>query len=99
MENEMIASQARVFPSASHVPLRTCIACRAKAPAPDLIRVGRSGTSATIWNGSGRSAYICTNERCIADAMRKGRLERALRTPIDGASRISLELELKCRLR
>ena len=99
MENIKLGKENDVFTSASRTPMRTCIACRAKAPASTMKRIGRDNDSPISWPGHGRSAYICPNETCIADAMKKGRLERALRASLNSHAKAALELELKCRLR
>lgn len=72
-----------------HVPIRTCIGCRRRRPAGEMIRLGAVGNMAMIScrrdNLSGRGCYVCPHERCIEAALKRGRLEKALRRPITEA--------------
>lgn len=74
----------------ARVPERTCIGCRRKAPASELLRVFRDpGGRAVVWRGGGshgRSAYLCPNAGCLQAARKKGRLARAWRVPADDPS-------------
>lgn len=66
-----------------HVPIRMCIACRNKRPARELIRLTiADGTLvATDWKCKldGRGCYVCPEDVCLERALKKERLERALR--------------------
>jgi uncharacterized protein len=65
------------------VPVRTCIACRAKRPQTELIRIARSrdGRVAVDERGGapGRGAYVCPGQSCIDRALASDGLRRALR--------------------
>jgi predicted RNA-binding protein YlxR (DUF448 family) len=73
-----------------HLPQRTCIACRSTGEKRGLIRIVR--LAATAEQGSvevdltgkkpGRGAYICPRPSCWESALKKGRLESALRTTL-----------------
>ncbi|WP_084179425.1 YlxR family protein [Fimbriimonas ginsengisoli] len=84
----------------SHRPHRTCIACRRKGEQGSFFRVSRSvGGCVTLWQGNGRSAYMCRTAACVEAALSKGRLDRAIRGRVDQAERIALREILLCKLR
>ena len=66
-----------------HVPLRTCVACRAKTDKRRLVRIVRdaSGLVAPDPTGRapGRGAYLCPRFECWEVGIGKGRLGRALK--------------------
>ena len=77
------------MPSAKtkRVPIRTCVSCRRKASKRELLRVVASaagGVSVDAAGGrlKGRGAYLCAGCRAAPSALRRGRLEYALRTKI-----------------
>ena len=82
-----------------HIPLRSCVACRSKQPKRELLRVvalpeGGAQVDAT-GRQNGRGAYVCAGCAAgAADALRPGRLARALRADIDNGQwqRIAAEL-------
>ena len=77
------------------MPLRTCIACRRKEECSAFLRVARSPLGRLgLWEGSGRSAYLHPTAACVEAALQKGRLERALRSPVGTAEREALKIEL-----
>ena len=65
-----------------------CVSCREMKPQNELVRIVRQGDGAaeidTKGRQDGRGAYLCPNEACIKKAQREKRLERALRTKIEG---------------
>ena len=69
-----------------HVPLRSCIACRAKHPKRELIRVVRTpeGTLEIDPKGKrpGRGAYLCRDRQCWEAALQQGRLSHALKCEV-----------------
>ena len=75
-------------------PVRTCVGCRTRAPKAELLRLVvtpggvRPDPSATA---PGRGAYVHRDRACIADAMRKGALARALRVGLRGDELATLE--------
>ena len=82
------------------MPLRTCIACRRKEESTAFLRVARNAQGRLgLWEGSGRSAYLHPTAACVEAALQKGRLERALRSPVAAQERQTLKAELVCRLR
>lgn len=71
-------------------PLRTCVGCRQAKPRTQLHRLGiADGTIAVNPRRlSGRSAYLCYDERCWANAEKRRAVDRALQvhlTPQDWA--------------
>jgi predicted RNA-binding protein YlxR (DUF448 family) len=69
-------------------PWRTCVGCRARRPAPELLRLaaepGGTGGARVIFDPKGqrpgRGAWICMGSpQCLAKAVAKGRLAKALR--------------------
>ena len=55
---------------ARHVPERTCVACRAKRPQGEFLRLTREGGPWTLTAGrrTGRGAYVCAdNPACWAE--------------------------------
>ena len=89
-------------------PVRQCISCRVIAPRSQFWRVVRLSSAAPkpdqpagkpliqLDQGQGRSAYLCPQISCLADAQKRKRLERSLRTQVPAyiydtlASRLTL---------
>ena len=75
-------------------PQRTCIACRSTTEKRELIRVVRSPDGVEIdltGKKAGRGAYICRAPDCWEAALKKGRLDAALKTKVSPADRKRLE--------
>lgn len=67
---------------AAHVPVRTCVGCRARAPKGELLRLAIvGGLVVADPNASrpGRGAYVHRRRGCVEAALAGGRLGRALR--------------------
>lgn len=65
------------------MPIRTCIGCRTEREKEELIRLVRYEDRVVVDLGAklpGRGAYVCPKLSCIKQAMRKRRLERALKS-------------------
>lgn len=65
------------------MPIRTCIGCRAEREKEELIRLVRYEDRVIVDYRAklpGRGAYVCPKLSCIKQAMRKRRLERALKS-------------------
>lgn len=69
---------------AGHRPERTCVACRRKAEARELLRVvrGIDGALVVDWrrNLGGRGAHVCLDRSCIETAVKRRCFDRALKT-------------------
>ncbi len=79
--------------------IRTCVSCGTSTDKRELVRVVRD-TEAHIHvdpSGklNGRGAYVCASEECFADAVRRGRLARALSVALkdDDIDRLRREFE------
>lgn len=66
-----------------HVPVRMCLGCRVRRPARELIRFAVVGDDMVVVDGKhklqGRGCYACPEEACVDNALKRGRIERALR--------------------
>lgn len=66
---------------------RTCVGCREEAPKREMIRVARTPDGAVLIDPSGRlpgrGAYICLNKECVANAIKKDALSKALKVKVD----------------
>ncbi len=71
------------MPKNRHVPERSCVACGAKMPKAQLIRVVRTGPGPIIVDVAGREpgrgAYLCRIPNCWERAIGKGALERSFK--------------------
>ena len=80
------------------IPMRKCVATNESLPKKELIRVVRSpeGEISIDFTGkkSGRGAYLCANEQCLAKARKTKQLERALETAIPDEVYEKLEHQL-----
>ena len=80
------------MPKNRHVPERSCVACGAKMPKAQLIRVVRTSQGPiivdTTGREAGRGAYLCRIPDCWGRAIGKGALERSFKKDLS-----SLELE------
>jgi predicted RNA-binding protein YlxR (DUF448 family) len=75
-------------------PQRTCIACRLVKEKKALIRIvcTEDGVAEVDALGKkpGRGAYLCSNKICWELALKKNRLEYALRTKLNESNRQTL---------
>ncbi|ABX09546.1 YlxR family protein [Prochlorococcus marinus] len=63
--------------------LRRCVACRKLIDRQQLWRVTRDHQGGVVLDeGMGRSAYLCPNEACLEEALRRKRLQKALRCQV-----------------
>ncbi|HLF79823.1 MAG TPA: YlxR family protein [Dehalococcoidia bacterium] len=76
------------------IPQRTCVACRSTSGKRELVRVVRTPEGAIevdeTGKKAGRGAYLCANRSCWAEALKKGRLDSALRTKLSADDRLRL---------
>lgn len=83
----------------AHVPERTCVGCRVKAPKAELLRLvlGSDGLVRVDPSGAaaGRGAYVHREAACWDEALRRGSISRALRTGLDegGAATLRADIE------
>jgi len=75
-------------------PQRTCIACRQVKEKKALIRLVRTDNGVAeidvFGKKPGRGAYLCSNKVCWELALKKNRLEYALRTKLNECNRQTL---------
>lgn len=75
-------------------PQRTCIACRQVKEKKTLIRIVRTENGIAeidmLGNKPGRGAYLCSDKVCWELALKKNRLDYALRTKLDEDNRQAL---------
>ncbi|MGI6725173.1 MAG: RNase P modulator RnpM [Christensenellales bacterium] len=64
------------------IPMRMCVGCREMKPKKELLRVVRTPEDVILidFTGkkSGRGAYVCPEEGCLARAVKQRQLDRAL---------------------
>ena len=74
-----------------HIPQRTCIACRqikAKKALMRLVLIGNGVAEVDISRSKpGRGAFLCPKKSCWELALRKNRLDYALRTKLHDDNR------------
>ena len=74
-----------------HVPIRTCVACRQTSAKRALVRLVRDAAGVVevdpTGKRNGRGAYLCPGRACWEQALRRGTLERALKTALRPADR------------
>ena len=67
------------------VPSRSCVACRTARPKRELLRIVRTPDGRVVADPTGRlagrGAYVCDEAACIEQAITKGALARALKSP------------------
>lgn len=75
------------------MPERTCVGCRAKRSADQMVRICATGDGRLEASpvSNGRGAWICRSSECFRAASAKGRVERALRVtlPEDAQKQLS----------
>jgi predicted RNA-binding protein YlxR (DUF448 family) len=78
----------------NYPPQRTCIACRQVKEKKALIRLVRTENGVAeidlFGKKPGRGAYLCPNKVCWESALKKNRLEYALRTKLNDDNRQAL---------
>jgi predicted RNA-binding protein YlxR (DUF448 family) len=76
------------------IPQRTCIACRQVRDKKDLVRLVSMGDGMieidVLRKKPGRGAYLCPRRTCWELALRKNRLDYALRTRLCDDNRQAL---------
>ena len=81
---------------------RSCVACGRQAGKAELLRIVRSPEGAvsldTTGRAPGRGAYVCSAE-CFAQACKKRKLDRALKTTIDAEERERIAAEVQAAAR
>ena len=80
--------------NARQLPQRTCIACRSTSGKREFIRIVRTPAGAVevdlTGTKAGRGAYLHPAYACWEQALKKGRLESALKTKLAPDDRLQL---------
>ena len=71
-------------PQAKAAPVRSCIGCRQRRPANELIRLvlGGAGVKLAAAGAPGRGAYLCPSQQCFDAAATRRAASRAFRRPV-----------------
>ncbi|MEO6776572.1 MAG: YlxR family protein [Kofleriaceae bacterium] len=79
----------------THIPLRTCIGCRAVEPQAALVRMAfvPGHDELVVGHGPGRGAYVHSRASCLTGAARGG-LARSFRRAIPAATLRGLAAKL-----
>ena len=68
------------------IPVRRCVGCGEGKPKKELLRIVRTPEGEVCCDATGRragrGAYICPRGACLAAALKKKSLERALQAPL-----------------
>jgi uncharacterized protein len=71
------------MPRSTHVPVRTCLGCRAVCPAADLVRLVRSGQGLAVSaRSAGRGAWLHPRAECVRAAIKARAFSRAFRQSV-----------------
>ena len=85
---------AQLLP-ARHFPTRTCVSCRTERQKRDFVRVVRAPDGSVAIDNTGRAngrgAYLCADQSCWPDALKKKSIERALGVSLPAEVRAQLE--------
>lgn len=78
-----------------HIPQRTCLGCRKVRPKREMVRIVRTPDQGVeidqTGKRSGRGAYLCRQKACWDIALKKERLEYALKTNLTDEERTMLQ--------
>jgi predicted RNA-binding protein YlxR (DUF448 family) len=75
------------------LPQRTCISCRSTSGKREFVRLVRLPEGVEVdltGKKQGRGAYLCPNPDCWETALKKGRVEQALKTKLTPDDRLRL---------
>ena len=79
------------MPKTRHIPERKCVACGQKTDKRSLTRIVRTPEGTVLADATGkangRGAYLCAAAACWEKGVRRGGLERGLKTAIPGRER------------
>lgn len=75
-------------------PQRTCVACRSVGDKRDLVRVVRQPDASVVVDATGkapgRGAYVHSRPGCWQEAIKRGRIEAALKTKLSPDDKLHL---------
>ena len=74
-----------------YVPQRSCFSCGRRASKRELVRLVRTVGGAIevdpIGKVAGRGAYLCLNQQCWEEGLKKSRLDRVLKCSVPAETR------------
>ncbi len=80
-------------------PMRRCVGCGESKEKKELIRVVRDTEGNihidTTGRANGRGAYLCKDEKCLEQAIKKKGLDRTLKVSVPAEVAEELKKELK----
>lgn len=89
------------MPAAKHVPMRRCAACGDSAAKRGLMRIVRTPDGQVILDPrgktSGRGTYLCFKPECWELAIKKDRLDHALKVTLTPEQRQALLDDFRTR--
>ena len=81
------------------IPVRRCVGCGEGKPKKEMLRIVRTPEGEVCCDETGRragrGAYICPHGTCLAAALKKKSLERALQQPLPPEVRERLAAEVQ----
>ena len=81
--------------SRKHIPQRTCVSCGQIRSKREMVRVVRTLDGGVeideTGKRSGRGAYLCRRQECWEVALKKDRLEHALKTSLTDEEKATFE--------
>jgi len=81
--------------SRKHIPQRTCVGCGQIRSKREMVRVVRTLDGGVeideTGKRSGRGAYLCRRQECWEVALKKDRLEHALKTSLTDEEKATFE--------
>jgi predicted RNA-binding protein YlxR (DUF448 family) len=82
------------LPRTRHIPERSCTACGRKLPKRGLVRIVKSADGQAVVDptgkANGRGSYLCKTDKCWEQGVRRGSLERGLRSPLSAKDKEAL---------
>ena len=70
-----------------HIPIRTCVGCGKKGPQKDFIKIIKTKEKSIVVKlnyisdkSEGRSIYLCRSYDCWTEAVKKGKIDRNIKT-------------------
>ena len=69
-----------------YIPCRKCIACQSTHPKNEMLRIAKSKNGSFTLDetqkSGGRGAYVCKNQTCIDNAVKKKTFHRSFKTKV-----------------
>ncbi len=79
------------------VPMRTCLGCQQKTNKRELVRIVRTPEGEIkvdpTGKANGRGTYVCFQDNCLEEALKKDKLKKALKCSVSDAEKEKLKEE------